>query len=153
MPTRSISSRDQPCGLACVLGEQHLCSTGAGWMPPQGAKPPFGTGTYGFTVLLSALSEEESVQPNAQSYPPGKACPAGWGVRLCPLENGQGTRCFCLCPWEGWCGQPGQPQHSSALAGGWNSLALPAQGDSTMVQRKDSVGHLILSILCNERHR
>lgn len=36
-------------------------------MPPQGAKPPFGTGTYGFTVLLSALSEEGACNPRLRA--------------------------------------------------------------------------------------
>lgn len=67
MPTRSLSSRDQPCGLACLHREQCLCSTRAGWMLPQGAKPPLGTGTYGHTMLLSAPGEEGLCNPTARA--------------------------------------------------------------------------------------
>lgn len=127
MPTRSISSRDQPCGLACIFGEPCLCSTGAGWMLPQGAKPPFGTGTYGCTVSLSAPSEEGLCNPmlkaaclakcvlqcGERGHGPWRAGKAS-GASACAPGKGAAAALLCTCWWS---------VPSSTASTGWQSCA------------------------------
>lgn len=135
MLTRNISSRAQPRGFSlhsqAAVFVQHrswVDATVGCWASPW---------DWYLTVLLPAPSKEGL-----------------WNLTLGSLilaehvwEARPGTGHLHLCHWERCCRERRQQQYSSALASGWDPLALPAQGDRITLLREDSMGNPIPSNL------